>query len=89
MVNRLVAGKLYDTRLVYYWFATGEAYFADAGEFRRAQMISGLVRNRSHGALVRLETQVENDDVAGAEARLQELTGRVLESLPRAFSAGR
>jgi EpsI family protein len=88
-VNRLVAGKTHDTRVVYYWFVTGGEYFADAGEFRRAQMISGLIHNRSHGALVRLETQIQDADVAGAEARLRDLTARVVENLPRAFSAGR
>lgn len=85
-VNRLLASKVSETRIVYYWFAIGGRYFADAGEFRRAQMISGLVRNRSHGALVRLETRVEGDDVAAADTRLRDLARRVAADLPRAFS---
>ena len=87
-VNRLVAGKPQDTRVVYYWFTTGERDFADAGLFRRAQMISGLVSNRSHGALIRIETQAEGGDLHGAEARLGDLTARIVESLPAAFAAG-
>ena len=87
-VNRLVAGKVNDTRVVYYWFAIGARYFADAGEFRRAQMVSGLIRNRSYGALVRLETRVDGQDLAGADRRLQNLAMRVAADLPRAFEPG-
>jgi EpsI family protein len=87
-VNRLVAGKPRDTRLVYYWFAIGDRFFAKAGEFRRAQMISGLLRNRSEGALVRIETPVIGGDIEGAEARLQDLGRRLLVHLPAAFSGG-
>jgi EpsI family protein len=87
LVNRLLAGKVNDTRVVYYWFAIGGRYFVDSGEFRRAQMISGLLRNRSEGALVRLETSVEGGDVAAADARLEDLTRRVAGVLPRVFDA--
>jgi EpsI family protein len=86
-VNRLLAGKVGDTRVIYYWFAIGGRYFADAGEFRKAQMISGLVRNRSAGALVRLEIGVDGEDVAKADTRLKDLTRRVAADLPLAFGA--
>src|SRR5688572_9689331 len=57
-VNRFVADRARDRRVVYYWWSTEGLATADAGAFRRRMAVSGALENRSWVAFVRIEALV-------------------------------
>ncbi len=87
VANRFVAKRPHDERLVYYWWTTTGLTTADAGAFRQRMALRGMLENRSWGAFVRVETLVEEDGVAAAEARLQDFGLRVTRELPPLFAS--
>lgn len=84
-VNTFIAERPHQKRVVDYWWRTGSVSTADAGEFRRRMALSGALENRSWGAFVRVETVVQNGDVAGAARTVAEFSGEVAKALPLAF----
>jgi EpsI family protein len=87
-VNRFVADRTRDRRVVYYWWTTRGLSTADAGAFRRAMAIGGALDDRSWGAFVRIETLVHGDDDAAADRVAADFAGRVARVLPALFAAG-
>lgn len=86
-VNRFVAARRDDRRLVYYWWLTGDLATADAGAFRRAMAMSGALENRSWGAFVRVETEIRGDDRAAAARAADDFAARVAQQLPGVLGA--
>jgi EpsI family protein len=85
-VNRFVAERSRDRRVIYYWWATAGLATADAGAFRRRMALSGALENRSWGAFVRVEARVRTD-AAAADAAAGDFAARVARSLPEVFAA--
>lgn len=85
-VNRFVADRPRDKRLVYHWWTTDGLSTADVGAFRRRLAVEGMLENRSWGAFVRVETLVEDDGLEAAEARVQDFGARVARELPVLFA---
>jgi EpsI family protein len=88
-VNRFVASRREDSRLVYYWWLTGELATADAGAFRRAMAVSGALENRSWGAFVRVETEIRGTDREAAARAADDFAARVAHELPGVLGAFR
>ena len=87
-VNRFVADRTHDRRLVYYWWATRGLATADAGAFRRAMAVAGVLDQRSWGAFVRVEALVRNHDDALADSVASDFASRVAVVLPRLLQDG-
>jgi EpsI family protein len=81
-VNRFVATRGRERRVVYYWWATRGLATADAGAFRRAQALGGAIENRSWGAFVRVEALVGAEDEAVADRAAGDFAARVATALP-------
>ena len=88
-VNRFIAERTRDRRVVYYWWTTEGMSTADAGDFRRRMAMRGALDNRSWGAFVRIEGLVRDGDDAAAEAMVADFAARVARELPAVFAAGR
>jgi len=86
-VNRFVATRRTDQRLVSYWWLTGDLATADAGAFRSAMAVSGALANRSWGAFVRVETAIRDDDRAAAARAADDFAARVAHELPGVMGA--
>lgn len=90
-VNRFVADKRKERRIVYYWWSTDGLTTADVGDFRRRIAVQGAVGRDAWGAFVRVETIVRDGDEAAAERAVAEFSATVARRLPavlRAPSAG-
>ena len=81
-VNRFVATRRDERRLVYYWWSTRGLETADAGAFRRAMALTGALEERSWGAFVRVETPIPVAGERAAESTAAEFASRVLAALP-------
>jgi EpsI family protein len=84
-VNRFVADRAHDRRVVYYWWTTEGLSTPDAGAFRQRMALSGALENRSWGAFVRVEALVQSTDAA-ADSAAADFAGRVARELPRVFA---
>ena len=85
-VNRFVADRSHDRRVIYYWWTTDGLATADAGAFRRKMALSGALENRSWGAFVRVEALVRHRDGA-ADTVAADFAARVARELPSVFAA--
>jgi EpsI family protein len=85
-VNRFVADRSRDRRVVYYWWTTDGLATADVGAFRRKMALSGALDNRSWGAFVRVEALARGPGDAAAEAMAADFSARVARELPRLFA---
>jgi EpsI family protein len=86
-VNRFVAERGRDRRLVYYWWLTRGMATADARAFRSRLALGGALENRSWGAFVRVEARVRDQDDARAERAAADFAARVGHALPEMFAA--
>jgi len=86
-VNRFVAERGHDRRVVYYWWTTRGLATADVGAFRRSMALRGALDDRSWGAFVRVEAQVRDGDDRGAEGAAADFAARVAHALPQVFAA--
>ncbi|MBI1799885.1 MAG: EpsI family protein [Candidatus Eisenbacteria bacterium] len=86
-VNRFVAERSHDRRLVYYWWTTRGLSTSDRDAFRNRMMVSGVLDNRSWGAFVRVEALVRGGDEAGAARALDDFGSRVARALPPLFAS--
>ena len=86
-VNRFIAGRPHDRRLVYYWWTTRELSTSDRDLFRNRMLMSGVLDNRSWGAFVRVEALIRGEDEAGAARALDDFGSRVARALPPLFAA--
>ena len=85
-VNRFVADRARDRRVVYYWWTTDGLATADVGAFRRKMALGGALDNRSWGAFVRVEALVRDRGDAAADGRAADFAARVARELPRLFA---
>ena len=85
-VNRFVADKPRDRRVIYYWWTTEGLSTADVGAFRGRMAMTGALENRAWGAFVRVEALVRTDDVA-ADSLAADFAGRVAARLPEVFAS--
>lgn len=81
-VNRAVIQKGLDQQLVYYWFEQRGTRMTNDVAAKLSVMWDSLTRGRSDGAIVRFTTPIEDDDVAAADARIQEMMEELLPRLP-------
>jgi len=86
-VNRFVAERPHDRRLVYYWWTTRDLSTTDRDVFRNRMMVSGVLENRSWGAFVRVEALIRGDSTAATGRTLDDFGVRVARELPRVFAA--
>jgi EpsI family protein len=86
-VNRFIATRRTERRLVYYWWLTGDLATADAAAFRRAMAVSGALENRSWGAFVRVETAIRGDDRESAARAADDFATQVARTLPGVLGA--
>jgi EpsI family protein len=82
LVNRFIADRPHDRRLVYYWWTTRDLSTSDRNLFRNRMMVSGMLDNRSWGAFVRVEALIRGGDEAHAAAALDDFGARVSRALP-------
>lgn len=82
-VNRVLISKGRYHQLVYYWFKQRDRHLTGELPVKGYLLLDAMTRNRSDGALVRLSTEVHNDDIVAAEQRLQAMTAEVVPLLPR------
>ena len=85
-VNRFVADRPRQRRLVYYWWSTQDLTTRDRDAFRGRMALLGALDNRSWGAFVRVETPIGRDGAAAAERRLQSFAADVARGLPPVFA---
>jgi EpsI family protein len=83
LVNRFVADRVRDRRVVYYWWTTDGLATADVGAFRRQMALRGALDNRSWGAFVRVEALVRDGRDAAADSLASDFATRVAAELPR------
>jgi EpsI family protein len=82
-VDRFVADRPRQRRLVYYWWLTQGLSTSDRAEFRDRMALLGALDNRSWGAFVRVETPMAPGHEDEAERRLQEFASAVARDLPQ------
>jgi EpsI family protein len=83
-VREFVVEKGEDERLVHFWYRTQHVSgFTSVLPLRLRLFWSRLTTNRGDGALVRLSTPIEDDDVTAARLRLFGLDSAVEEALDR------
>lgn len=83
-INRIVIKKDENTQLVYYWFQQRGRQFANEYFMKWYLFKDALLLNRTDGALVRITTLVaKNEDIAAADARLQNFAKQVTPELPK------
>jgi len=85
-VNRFVADRRTDRRVVLYWWAADGLSTPDAAAFRNRLAVGAVLSNRSWGAFVRVEALVRGDDEARAERAARDFASRVADSLPSVFA---
>lgn len=81
-VNRFVADKRNERRIVYYWWSADGLHTADVGDFRRRIALRGAVGGDAWGAFVRVETVVRDGDEAAAERAVADFAATVARRLP-------
>jgi EpsI family protein len=89
LVDRFVADRPHQRRLVYYWWLTQGFATSDRGAFRDRMALLGALDNRSWGAFVRVETPIQPGHDADAERRLQDFASEVARDLPGRLDAVR
>jgi exosortase D (VPLPA-CTERM-specific) len=83
-LNRAVIQKGQQKQLVYYWFEQRGKRMTNDFTAKISVLWDGVTRGRSDGALVRFTTPVMFDeDIAAADARLQDVMRASLKQLPR------
>lgn len=87
LVNRFIAERPRDRRVVYSWWTTRGLSTSDAGTFRDRMALSGVLENRSWGAFVRIESPVRGGNDAAADRVASDFAGRVARALPGVFAA--
>jgi EpsI family protein len=88
VARRFVAVRPHDRRLVTYWWTTTGLSTSDAAAMRSRMAMLGMLENHSWGAFVRIETLIEDDGMAPAQARLRDFGARVAAALPAVFAGG-
>ena len=86
-VNRFVAERRTDRRVVYYWWTTAGLSTTDADAFRGRMALRGALDNRSWGAFVRVEALARGGDDATADREAGDFAARVARALPSVFAA--
>lgn len=85
-VREFVVEKEGERRLVHFWYRTSHRTgITSIARLRLAHFWGRITRNRGDGALVRLSTRIEGDDVDGARSRLQGLDVALEEALEGVF----
>lgn len=88
-INRVVIQKGEARMMVYYWFQQKDRRIAWDFAAKYWLMVDGITTGRTDGALVRLTTAIApGESDATAEARLQEVLGGIMPSLPRFIPEG-
>ena len=83
-VNRAVIQKGQQMQLVYYWFEQRGARMTNDFAAKLSVMWDGVTRGRTDGSLVRYTTPIgSNEDIALADARIQDMMRESLRYLPR------
>lgn len=86
-VNSFVADAPRRRRLVRYWWTTAGLTTMDVTSFRRQLALRGALENSSWGALVRVETPIQDGDEAAATRRLDDFSARIAAVLPATLAA--
>jgi len=82
-VKRTIIRQGEHKQLVYYWIQQQGQRFSNEYFARASLLMEAFKSNRTDGALVRLITMVDNDDIEAADQRLQQLLKLVAPHLPR------
>ncbi|WP_386685045.1 VPLPA-CTERM-specific exosortase XrtD [Loktanella sp. R86503] len=83
-LNRAIIEKGLSRQLVYYWFEQRGTRMTNDYLAKIDVVYDSLTTGRTDGALVRLVTAIgEGEDIAAADARLQDFMGQMLPRLPR------
>ncbi|MEM7525065.1 MAG: VPLPA-CTERM-specific exosortase XrtD [Pseudomonadota bacterium] len=83
-VNRAIIQKGLVRSLVYFWFEQSSGRYASDYGAKAALVMSALTTGRTDGALIRLVTNIApGEDIAVAEARLQDILPPMTDALPR------
>jgi EpsI family protein len=80
-VNRVIVQHGSDRQLVYYWFQERGRDITNEYLVKWYLLEDALMRNRTDGALVRLVTQVPENETSAADARLAQFASRALPAL--------
>jgi EpsI family protein len=85
-VNRFMAERPSDSRVVYHWWTTRGLTTADGGVFRSRMALAGALENRSWGAFVRVEALVSEGE-ARADSAALDFASRAAVGLQDLFAA--
>ena len=86
-VDRFIADRPHQRRLVYYWWLTQGLSTADRARVKERMALLGALDNRSWGAFVRVETPIAPGKDAEAEQRLQQFASAVARDVPPRLDA--
>ena len=86
VVNRFVADRRTDRRVVLYWWVTDGMSTPDATAFRNRLAVTGVLENRAWGAFVRVEALVRGGDEARADQAARDFAVQVAAALPAVFA---
>ncbi len=84
-VNRVVIRQGNYRQLVYYWIQQQGKVFSNEYIARASLLLSAIRDKRTDGALIRLSTMVEKDDLAAADERLQHFLQDAAPRMERHF----
>lgn len=82
VVNRCLAERDDEQRVVWYWWTTEGLSTAEVDRLRSRMALLGAIENRSWGTFVRVESVVRDGDEKAATARVREFAGLVARTLP-------
>lgn len=86
VVNRCLAERDDEQRVVWYWWTTDGLSTPEVDRMRSRMALLGALENRSWGTFVRVESVVRDGDVDAATARVREFAGHVARALPAIFA---
>jgi exosortase D (VPLPA-CTERM-specific) len=81
-VNRAIIQKGKDRQLVYYWFEAQGRHITNDYVAKGLTVWDSILRGRTDGALVRVITPIESEDIKSADERLQSFLEISVSKLP-------
>lgn len=76
--TKLLITKNYDKQLIYYWFKAGNLLTSSAFKHQLNLALGQILFRNMSGALIRISTEIKNEDRAAAKERLDEFTQTVI-----------
>lgn len=83
VVNRAIIQKERERQLVYYWFEQRGRRITNDYVAKGYTVWDSIIRGRSDGALIRVTSPIDGNDIKGAEDRLKRFMELAMNEMPR------